>query len=69
MIATDFPAARATPADSGRQQGVQIAGGLIETAHDESTGRPYLRVPMPDPELVERTLAAIGSLLEGYRKS
>lgn len=46
----------------------KLAGGFFETARDEKTGRPYLKLPMPEPELLDRTLAAVGTLLEGFRR-
>jgi hypothetical protein len=37
-------------------------------ARDERTGEPYLRLPVPPPEVVEQVLKTVGSLLEGLRK-
>ena len=35
---------------------------------DEKTGESYLRLPMPTPEILDRALGAISSLLERFRR-
>jgi hypothetical protein len=35
---------------------------------DEQTGETYLRLPVPQPEVLEQALQAVGTLLEGLRK-
>jgi len=61
-------AAAAEPTDRTRpQQGSRFAN-LIETQRDEESGRTYLKLPMPEPELLQQTLQAVGTLLEGFRK-
>lgn len=43
------------------------AGSLIRT--DEKTGEPYLRLPVPPPEVLEQALGALSKLLGGLRGS
>ena len=33
---------------------------------DETTGRPYLKVPLPEPEMVQQVFSAIGGLVAGF---
>jgi hypothetical protein len=35
---------------------------------DAATGKPYFRLPVPSPELLDRALQAVGSLLELFRR-
>jgi hypothetical protein len=35
---------------------------------DEKTGETYLRLPVPEPDVLEQALRAVGTLLEGLRK-
>ena len=37
--------------------------GLSFIRRDQTTGQPYLHVPMPKPEVLDRFLAAAGELL------
>jgi hypothetical protein len=32
---------------------------------DETTGKPYLKIPLPEPESIQNILSAIGGLLTG----
>jgi hypothetical protein len=32
---------------------------------DETTGKPYLKIPLPEPEMVQDLLSALGGLLVG----
>lgn len=36
-------------------------------ARDETTGQPYLKLPMPSPEVLDNVLRAVGTLLERLR--
>jgi superfamily II DNA or RNA helicase len=36
--------------------------------HDAATGQPYLRLPVPSPDVMDRALQAVGSLLELFRR-
>jgi len=51
----------ARPAAAGARPGLSLV------TRDERTGETYLRVPVPDPEVLDRALQAIGGLLEGLR--
>jgi superfamily II DNA or RNA helicase len=42
------------------------APGLRFVERDPETGRDYLRIPMPGPDVLDRALQAIGSLLERF---
>jgi superfamily II DNA or RNA helicase len=44
------------------------APGLSFVAHDERTGESYLRFPMPPPEVLDKALHAIGTLIESFRR-
>jgi hypothetical protein len=35
---------------------------------DERSGETYLKVPMPQPEVLEQALRAVGTLLESLRR-
>jgi hypothetical protein len=35
---------------------------------DERTGESYLKLPLPQPEVLENALKAVGALLEGLRR-
>lgn len=35
---------------------------------DPETGRDYLKIPMPNPEVLDRTLQAISALLDQFRR-
>jgi SNF2 family DNA or RNA helicase len=52
------------------QPGATPAGqrGLSLIRRDEQTGEPYLRLPVPPPEVLDRALQAFGTLLESLRK-
>lgn len=45
---------------SNRERGQSPAASLLET--DRSTGRSYLRIPVPDPKLIETAAAALAPL-------
>ncbi len=40
----------------------------FETAKDERTGQTYLKLPLPDPNVINQTYAAIHTLLDSFRK-
>jgi superfamily II DNA or RNA helicase len=63
-------AASAGPAAAGRPQrnGDRAAGALVETVRDEATGRTFVKLPMPDPDVLQRTLQAVEVLLDGLRR-
>lgn len=44
------------------------ADGLRFVHRDPQTGEDYLRIPMPSPETLDRTLHTIGSLLDRFRR-
>ncbi len=63
-------AAAATPtarAAARRGSSSEKSSGLFRTARDESTGQSYLQVRLPEPEVLDRALAAFSSLLNGLR--
>ncbi len=55
----------ATNGKSGTNGSHSAAGSLVRT--DEKTGEPYLRLPVPPPEVLEQALGAIQKLLGGLR--
>jgi hypothetical protein len=67
-------AAAAQPAGNGKpREAGSIASAIPGFAaslvqHDPATGNPYLRLPVPSPEVLDRTLQAVGSLLELFRR-
>jgi hypothetical protein len=61
---TSTPTAR-TAAGRGS---VEKSSGLFQTARDESTGQSYLQVRLPEPEVLDRALAAFSALLNGLRQ-
>jgi superfamily II DNA or RNA helicase len=42
--------------------------GLRFIERDSQTGRDYLRIPMPSPDVLDRTLGMIGALLDRFRR-
>jgi superfamily II DNA or RNA helicase len=42
-------------------------GGSAAVVRDERTGEAYLKVPLPQPEVLENALKAVGTLLDGLR--
>ena len=63
-------AAAAEAKPSGRPQPQRGSGlaNLFETHRDEESGRSYWKLSMPDPEVLQRTLQVVGTLLEGFRR-
>jgi superfamily II DNA or RNA helicase len=56
-----------TKAAGGGRSLPTIAGqSLIQ--RDERTGEPYLKLPVPSPELLEQALKGIAALLQGFKK-
>jgi hypothetical protein len=49
----------------GQKSGEQDLNRLFET--DGKTGRSYLKIPMPDKEIIQSTLPAINSLLDALK--
>jgi hypothetical protein len=43
-----------------------LAASFVQ--HDPATGQPFLKLPVPSPEVLDRTLQAVGSLLELFRR-
>ncbi len=58
------PAKGADPA--GPAKGA-AAPGLSFIRRDDRTGENYFRLPVPEPEILDRALGAIGALLERFR--
>ncbi|HUG92371.1 MAG TPA: DEAD/DEAH box helicase [Planctomycetaceae bacterium] len=58
----------ATAGARPRPSASAAGGPLVETVRDEASGRSYLKLPMPEPETLDRVLHAIGSLLEAVRR-
>jgi hypothetical protein len=50
---------------AGRDRGDSPAASLIET--DQKTGRSYLRIPVPDPKLIETAVSALAPLADLLR--
>jgi hypothetical protein len=43
-------------------------GGLRFVQRDPQTGQDYLKIPMPSPEVLDRALQSIGTLLDRFRR-
>jgi len=58
------------PSKENGSKAPNAAAGLASSfvQHDAKTGQPYLRLPVPTPEVLDRTLQAVGSLLELFRR-
>jgi hypothetical protein len=48
--------------------GTRDKPGLAFLARDEKTGEPYVKLPVPSPEVLDRALQAFGALLAQFRK-
>jgi hypothetical protein len=48
-----------------REPGKSPAASLLDK--DEKTGRTYLKIPMPDPKIIEGVVSAIGPLLDRFK--
>ena len=59
-------ASAARPA--GGEQQAPARSGLSVVRRDRETGEPYLHLPMPSPDLLDRVLSAAGELLRGLRR-
>lgn len=43
-----------------------VAGSLIE--RDEATGNSYLKIPLPQPEVLNQVISGLGAILSGLGK-
>ena len=48
-----------------REPGKSPAASLLDK--DEKTGRTYLKIPMPDPKIIEDIISAIGPFLDRFK--
>ena len=48
-----------------RKQGRSPLDAFVRT--DEATGKPCLKIPMPDPKTVESAVSALGALMETFK--
>lgn len=55
-------------ASNGPSKPAAKAGVSSFVRRDEKTGEAYLRLPVPEPAVLEQALKAVGSLLESLRK-
>jgi superfamily II DNA or RNA helicase len=53
-----------TLSESGKTPGEHIKGLLSQ---DEATGKPFLRIPLPDKGMVQNIVSILGKFLEGLR--
>ena len=58
----------ATPNGNGSSSDAISGLAASFVQRDATTGQPYLRLPVPSPEVLDRTLQAVGSLLELFRR-
>jgi hypothetical protein len=58
-------AAARTPA---AEAGATTGRGLSLVQRDARTGEPYLRIPMPAPDVLDRALGSIAALLDQFRR-
>ncbi len=59
---------KSSPAPNGTS-GASAGGGLgALMRRDDQTGEPYVRLPVPPPEVMEQALAALGNLLKGMQR-
>jgi hypothetical protein len=58
------PAAGAAPTAEGEKKPA-LPGRVCR---DEQTGEPYLRLPVPSPEVVSQAVGALQALLESFRR-
>jgi hypothetical protein len=58
-----------TSAANGKGPGATSGSGVASLlTRDERTGETFLKVPVPQPEVLDQALRAIGTLLESLRK-
>jgi hypothetical protein len=67
-VLEELAAAARQRVSNGSSSHASEAPRFVETIRDEQTGRAYLKLPMPDPEVLDRALQAIGTLLDGVRR-
>jgi superfamily II DNA/RNA helicase len=60
--------AAASSAQSKPQNGKSHPRSPIETTKDERTGQTYLKLPMPDPDVLNQAFAAINTLMKSFQK-
>ncbi len=58
--------ARAGSASASRP--AEAPGGVSLVHRDDRTGESYLKIPVPQPEVMDRILGAVGTFLERFRK-
>lgn len=62
--------ASAGPDGSSRPRPAGASAGGVQSLlrRDERTGETYLKLPVPEPEVLDQVVKAVGALLEGLRK-
>jgi len=65
--------AAASRAGAALPSGVALSGGAsspgLSLIHrDDRTGENYFKIPVPNPELLDQVLGAVGALLDRFRK-
>jgi hypothetical protein len=54
--------------NGSNQNGQSRPSSPFETTRDDRTGQTYLKVPMPDSQVLNQAYAAINTLMESFRK-
>jgi hypothetical protein len=68
LAAAAQTAGNGKPRESGSSTSTMPGLAASFVQHDPATGQPYFRLPVPSPEVLDRTLQAVGSLLELFRR-
>ncbi|PYQ00784.1 MAG: hypothetical protein DMF83_27320, partial [Acidobacteria bacterium] len=58
----------ASAAGTGQAAAGATPSRLFERIRDERSGQSYLKIPMPEPEVVDRVAQALQVLLESFRR-
>ena len=55
------------PQNGSKQNGHAKSPSPFQTTRDERTGQTYLKVPMPDPDVLNQAYSALNKLMENFR--
>jgi len=53
--------------DASASQARSALDGIVDVARDDKTGQSFVTIRMPEPEIIDRALKAVGAWLQGLR--
>jgi hypothetical protein len=67
-ILEQLTAGRSATAPGGGIEVAQKLSGLSLVGRDERTGETYIKLPMPNPAVLDKALQAFGALLQSFKR-